>query len=430
MCIRDRTNGEFSVENLVFKLLRNKGDIKKLHTARQHAKNKELSLKERVPTPTRYGYGPDYIEEVGSTPDGTNPSTSQFTDESQLNEVGLTPDGTNPSTSQFTNETAIKHKNIIEDFIDFCSVQLDLEKEINLKIRRDPQWSVRNKTFGRYRDDTNELEVGIAGRHIMDILRTVAHEMVHQKQNEIDPVPLDAGKDGSPYENEANAQAGVLMRRYGKLHPELFMADNLQEASGYIPTAAQAHDPRFEMALTVDVRPGALGKAANSFLLNTDSQGHPQELRTDGLVERMAEDLANFKTGSVLIENTDAVTAHGYAYNRQDIRMAWTKDFPNEAAAKEWARRRNATILSIIKKNKVDEEMNEANHLSGFLTRIENENKIWEIEMMVDPYVKVKISAPTAQAAILQMKKRWPGLSQIPNTRFIVRPVKQYSKAE
>jgi hypothetical protein len=27
---------------------------------------------------------------------------------------------------------------------------------------------------------------------------------------------------GSPAENEANAKAGEIMRKYGKLHPELF----------------------------------------------------------------------------------------------------------------------------------------------------------------------------------------------------------------
>jgi len=69
----------------------------------------------------------------------------------------------------------------------------------------------------------------------------------------------------------------------------------LKESSGYIPTAAEANDPRFEMALTVDVRPGALGKAANSFLLNTDRQGHPQELRPDGLVNRMMVEYLEFK---------------------------------------------------------------------------------------------------------------------------------------
>ena len=35
-----------------------------------------------------------------------------------------------------------------------------------------------------------------------------------------------------------------------------FYAEDLNESSGYIPTAAQANDPRFKTALTVDVRPG------------------------------------------------------------------------------------------------------------------------------------------------------------------------------
>jgi hypothetical protein len=397
------SHGEFGPENLAFKLLRNKGDLKKLQTARKQAKSLELSLKERQPQqPTIYGFGPDYIEEVGITPDGTNPTTAEFTNEEQLDEVGITPDGTNPTTCMFTNESDNK-KTIIQDFINFCINELELKKEINLRLRRDPQWSVRNKTFGRYNDTTNELEVGLGGRHIMDILRTIAHELVHQKQNEVAIVPDDAGEDGSPYENEANARAGVLMRKYGSEHPELFALSNIQttsetadndqengtaplgaetppqfplgtvkvdvsdvydwyklgqnisnldhidpkslgkgppqtilafgnepeehkymkqlkrlglkthdvdppwyhdvdesdemlsEASGYIPTAAQANDPRFEMALTVDIRPGAIGKNANKLLLNTDSQGHPQELRPDGVVKRMMEELELYK---------------------------------------------------------------------------------------------------------------------------------------
>jgi hypothetical protein len=263
--------GEFGVENLVFKMLRNKGDVDKLQKARAEEKSKELSLKERVRKPMTYGFGDE-----------------------QLDEVELTPDGVSPGTHMFCEKES-DDKNILEDFLEFCTIQLELEKEINLKIRRDPEWSVRNKTFGRYNDATNELEIGTGGRHIMDVLRTLAHELVHQKQNERESVPIDAGEDGSPYENEANAQAGILMRKYGKLHPELFMGHELTEAVGYIPTAAEANDPRFKMALTVDVHPGALGKAANAFLLNTDSQGHPQELRPDGLVNRMMTEYLEFK---------------------------------------------------------------------------------------------------------------------------------------
>ena len=72
----------------------------------------------------------------------------------------------------------------------------------------------------------------------------------------------------------------------------------ISEATGYIPTAAEADDPRFEMALTVDIKPGAIGKNANKLLLNTDSQGHPQELRPDGVVKRMMNEYLEFKNAN------------------------------------------------------------------------------------------------------------------------------------
>lgn len=283
-------HGEFGPENLAFKMLRSQGLIKELYDTTKDIKSRELSLKEReklkLRKPVKYGYGVDFIDEVTLTPDGTSPTTSEFT-----NEVTMTPDGTSPTTSQFTNEGVSEET--VQDFVTFCTEQLGLEQEPELKLRRDPEWSKRAKTFGRYDSSTNRLEVSVAGRHLMDVLRTIAHELTHQHQHEREDVPHDAGDTGSPWENEANARAGILMRDYGHTNPNLF--GTLSESSGYIPTAAQAHDPRFEMALTNDVRPGATGKAANAFLLNTDAQGHPQELRPDGMVFRMMEEYKKFK---------------------------------------------------------------------------------------------------------------------------------------
>jgi hypothetical protein len=62
--------------------------------------------------------------------------------------------------------------------------------------------------------------ISIINRHPLDILRTVAHEVVHYKQS-IKRVAMNPNP-GSPSENEANAKAGEIMRKYGKLHPELF----------------------------------------------------------------------------------------------------------------------------------------------------------------------------------------------------------------
>ena len=63
--------------------------------------------------------------------------------------------------------------------------------------------------------------MAIKGRHLVDISRTLAHELVHWKQR-IEGQELD-GSDGSETENQANAIAGIIMRRFGQRYPEYFL---------------------------------------------------------------------------------------------------------------------------------------------------------------------------------------------------------------
>jgi translation elongation factor EF-Ts len=60
-------------------------------------------------------------------------------------------------------------------------------------------------------------------RNLADIMRSLAHEIVHSKQNEISALSGIDGETGSDIENQANAIAGIIMRHYGALKPEIFM---------------------------------------------------------------------------------------------------------------------------------------------------------------------------------------------------------------
>jgi len=207
-----------------------------------------------------------------------------------------TPDGVSASTKMFLEQDAGSVADVIQDFVGYCVDQLGISQAPRLQLRRDPAWSQRTRSFGQFDPATNRLDISTADRHVMDILRTVAHELVHYHQQEQQDLPPDAGETGSAYENEANARAGELMRGYGRSHPELFGADAVAESSGYIPTEKERNDPRFKMALSPDVRPGATGKNANRLALKTDAQGRPQVAKANGLVESLKLDLARFKT--------------------------------------------------------------------------------------------------------------------------------------
>ena len=268
-------HGEFGPENLAFKMLRSQGLIKQLYDARNAAKDREFSLKEKAVKPqVTYGFRTPAIVEADP--------------------VGL------------EERSVPADEEILKDFIQFCVAELKIKSMPTIKLRRDPEWSVRHSTFGRYINDQHLLEVAWGQRHIMDVLRTVAHELTHKHQHERDGARMgsDAGETGSPYENEANARAGVIMRDYARLHPEYFAVgqaealhgDEIREsASGYIPTKRQARDPRYSMALTVDIKPGQVGKEANKLKLKTDSQGHPQVANPNGLFEQLAMELKEFK---------------------------------------------------------------------------------------------------------------------------------------
>ena len=106
-------------------------------------------------------------------------------------------------------------------FLIFVKKQLNLDDLPKIKIKTSIE-NTQQPTFGRYNVTDNSLEVGIINRQLMDIFRTTAHEIVHYKQHLDSQGQSISGHTGSADENEANAVAGILMREYGQLRPDLF----------------------------------------------------------------------------------------------------------------------------------------------------------------------------------------------------------------
>lgn len=110
---------------------------------------------------------------------------------------------------------------IIKKFIDFCQDHLELDRLPTINLVSGSERSVKNKSFGGY--GGHNINVSISNRHIMDVCRTLAHELVHFRQDlRGELAGDDPGATGSPQENEANAEAAVIMRNWGKKYPMLF----------------------------------------------------------------------------------------------------------------------------------------------------------------------------------------------------------------
>ena len=111
-------------------------------------------------------------------------------------------------------------------FVDMFKKFLPLAMEI-LEIDRLPKMNFEPEvqsgsqpSFGMYDNEEKILHVAILNRHPVDILRTVAHELVHYRQDIRNELNDQSGATGSPEENQAHEIAGVIMRHFNKQYPE------------------------------------------------------------------------------------------------------------------------------------------------------------------------------------------------------------------
>ena len=119
-------------------------------------------------------------------------------------------------------ESADTDKKIVcNQFVQFAKKNLGIKQLPKIKMVRTIAQS-EHPTFGLFDPNTNTISVAYADRHIMDVLRTLGHELTHHKQREDNRIKPDSGETGSDIENEANAQAGVLMRNFADQNPNLF----------------------------------------------------------------------------------------------------------------------------------------------------------------------------------------------------------------
>ena len=111
---------------------------------------------------------------------------------------------------------------MLDSFVSFASDKLGLKSMPSVKYKTEDD---SYNSFAAYNPSSNELSISTTNRHPMDIFRSVAHELVHHKQNEDGRLGKDIAKEGetgSDIENEANSEAGKIMRWFAKSNPDMF----------------------------------------------------------------------------------------------------------------------------------------------------------------------------------------------------------------
>ena len=118
-------------------------------------------------------------------------------------------------------------KQHLEKFVDFVKRELNIENDVNIRYQTDKD-GIKTTAVYKYQDggdeefEQSEVRVYTNERALQDIMRSVAHELVHHQQNERGDLEGKISDVGGPIEDEANAVAGELLKKYGIDYPEIY----------------------------------------------------------------------------------------------------------------------------------------------------------------------------------------------------------------
>jgi predicted kinase len=129
---------------------------------------------------------------------------------------------------------------MLDTFVQFASKKLGIKSLPTHELKKDEMAT----SFAAYNPSEKHMIVVTKNRHPMDIYRSVAHELVHHKQNEDGKLGKDISKEGatgSDIENEAHSDAGKVMRWYAKENPETFKSGYVVES--YLEEGIQDASP-------------------------------------------------------------------------------------------------------------------------------------------------------------------------------------------
>lgn len=113
------------------------------------------------------------------------------------------------------------NKQCIAKFLKYICDELQIEMDFKLKLTMNRDSDL--KTYAYYNPDTYHIKVYCKGRGIADVLRSIAHELVHHLQNKNGELNQEIQDVGGKIEDDANRIAGQFVKSFGYENPELLI---------------------------------------------------------------------------------------------------------------------------------------------------------------------------------------------------------------
>jgi hypothetical protein len=112
-------------------------------------------------------------------------------------------------------------KDKLNRFVKFVKNELGLEKmpTISIQNHRDGLKTTANYDYTK---ENKVIKVCSKNRALVDVMRSIAHELVHHKQFEEGRLDVKPPDIGGEIEDEANAKAGQYIKMFAKEDPSIY----------------------------------------------------------------------------------------------------------------------------------------------------------------------------------------------------------------
>ena len=107
----------------------------------------------------------------------------------------------------------------IDHFAKHCVKELGLKAKVKVILSRH---QTGMPTAGYYNPSEHTVFVAVHNRAMADIMRTLAHELTHCRQNEQGTDFPNDDEGLQPLEDEANTMSGRLVRFYGRKNRDIY----------------------------------------------------------------------------------------------------------------------------------------------------------------------------------------------------------------
>jgi Zn-dependent peptidase ImmA (M78 family) len=112
-------------------------------------------------------------------------------------------------------------KQKITEFVKFVKKELGIEKCPTI-VLQNGRGELKTTANYDYSKKNKIIRINAKNRSLVDVMRSIAHEMVHHKQYEDGRLNTPPPDIGGEIEDEANAKAGQYIKLYSKMDETIY----------------------------------------------------------------------------------------------------------------------------------------------------------------------------------------------------------------